>query len=182
MKSLEKFVKVKNSWNFSTFSTSCGIMFLYSSYSTSWWDNLWHETWMDCCDNNLLALDLRGLWLLYRNLLLSTKNEWKYQRKSSSSISSVQPPIWGEWLETFKLLSPCSIRWERCLTSENISKFCRINLMKRMWIISLLLSRLSPHFSTKINRDDPSLLSNNYLNETENRAHGNSKSKEEWFV
>lgn len=37
--------------------------------------------------------------------------------------------------------------------------------------------RLSPHFTTKINRGDPSLLSNNHLNDNDSRTH-----KEEWFV
>lgn len=49
-------------------------------------------------------------------------------------------------------------------------------------VINFLLSsfsrsRLSPHFTTKINRGDPSLLSNNHLNDNEFRAQ-----KEEWFV
>lgn len=51
-----------------------------------------------------------------------------------------------------------------------------INARRITQSLSSSRCRLSPHFTTKINRGDPSLLSNNHLNDNE-RTH-----KEEWFV
>lgn len=43
--------------------------------------------------------------------------------------------------------------------------------------VSFLSLRLSPHYTTKGGRGDPSLLPNNYLNDHNMNTH-----KEEWFV
>lgn len=65
--------------------------------------SLWHHVWMDCRHYNKLNSSAFGHWREHWNLCLSKEN--KAQHKESIDTARF------EWIEAFKLLSPCSIRW-----------------------------------------------------------------------
>lgn len=88
--------------------------------SASWRDVARPKIRMDCCDSNLHA---RGISVMLSCHLHMPNGSAKHQRKSSCSSSNIRifalkPASWGEWIKTFKLLSPCSVRWVNEHTSR----------------------------------------------------------------
>lgn len=80
---------------------------VFSAYQ---WYRFWYDIGVDCCDNNLFVINDGSVRSRHRYLYLSTKYKSKYnnERKPDDYYYNIER---CQWSETFKLLSPCSIRW-----------------------------------------------------------------------
>jgi len=79
---------------------------VFSAYQ---WYRFRYDIGVDCCDNNLFVINDGSVRNRHQYLYLSTKYKSKCNNeRKPDDYNNIE---WCQWSETFKLLSPCSIRW-----------------------------------------------------------------------